>query len=425
MRIAVLNAEFHPVPPAQGGPIAQTIYETALAYPQGQMVVVSPWTDSLKGWAFDQELFRHVTIEGSSEHTTRDGVTGLDGRAGSYLRAASDIIDTFSPDLIQVHNAPHFLPYLFARFPEAKHVLFARNPLGCDQTELNAIDHYTDCVVFVSDFLRQQFLDAFPDARVRTEVIYNAVDTDRFSADRYTEPQVAKFRRTYDLPKASTLLFSGRILEQKGLEPLIRAIMRIRKHVPRARLLVAGTPAYKGEHDASDLFMRDMRQLASNQKDAIRFIGYVEPEKMPWLYAAATITVVPSLWGEPFGKVAIESMATSVPVVASRRGGLPEIITDNQDGILVDHPEDDAELANAITGLLTDTKRQQRIAGGGIETVNSRFSNEVRQKTIRSFYKTMPSMLRKSGETIAHQHPHAQDLQHKLLSVSANGASAL
>jgi hypothetical protein len=96
MKIAVLNAESFPVPPALGGPIAQTIYETALAYSKDRMVVVSPWSDSLDGWTYCKTQFRHVVPDGAAT-ADWDGETGLDALAASYLKSACDIIQNADP----------------------------------------------------------------------------------------------------------------------------------------------------------------------------------------------------------------------------------------------------------------------------------------------------------------------------------------
>lgn len=386
MKIAVLNAEPYPVPPALGGPIARTIYETALAFPPDRMCVVSAWSDRLDDWPYDPARFRHVKHTPSDDAAPWDAETGLDATAAAYLKAAADALASFGPDLIQVHNAPEYLPWLRQRFPHTKLVLFAHNPLARDEAGLDAIGGRADGLVFVSDALRRRFASDHPDAVVRTAVVHNAVDTDLFSPDRRHEPATARVADVYGSPTGPTLLFAGRPLEQKGIGHLIDAMPRVRRAMPGVRLVVAGSAGYGADFEPADAWFAALRRRAKRLGDAVRFVGYVDHERMPAFYAAADLTVVPSLWEEPFGKVVAESMATATPVLASDRGGIPEIVTDGLDGVLIGGPDDPRRLADAVIDLLSDTTRLEAMAEAGRRTAATRFSIPARVAALRSFY---------------------------------------
>jgi spore coat protein SA len=388
MKIAVLNAEYYPVPPALGGPISRTIYETAQAYSPDEMIVISSWDPGLQDWDYDTTQFHHIRLEADESGDGWVPDAGLFQGTKHYLDAAIPVISKFSPDIIQIHNAPEYLPYLSSSVPDAKLLLFAHNPLQADYVELADIGRHADGIIFVSEAMQRRFHEEYPDATIRTEVVYNGVNTERFSPSQRKEPGTKRVRDLYGAG-GPIVLFAGRILEQKGLAPLVDAVSMIKSDIQDVRLLIVGTPGYGTEHDPDDPFFLELREKSRSLGDAVRFVGYVDPERMPYFYAGADLTVTPSLWDEPFGKVVVESMASGTPVVASRRGGIPEIVEHSIDGVLVDTPEDPRALADAVISVLDNNEFSEALRRRGLETARTRFSNVARLAAVRSLYETV------------------------------------
>lgn len=162
----------------------------------------------------------------------------------------------------------------------------------------------------------------------RTRVVPLGVDLGRF---RRREAQRA--RAELGLPQESRLVLAVcRIQPLKGLDILVRAVAQLRRPggVSGVELLIAG-----GVEQASEEVGR-LRALAGElgAGDAVRFVGSVPHERLPLYYASADVVAVPSLY-ESFGLAAVEAMATGVPVVASRVGGLQTTIEDGRTGYLV------------------------------------------------------------------------------------------
>jgi glycosyltransferase involved in cell wall biosynthesis len=105
---------------------------------------------------------------------------------------------------------------------------------------------------------------------------------------------------------------------------------------------------------------------------------------MPTAWRRATLAVVPSLWPEPFGMVAMEALAAGTPVVASRVGGLPEIVRDGVDGVLVG-PGDPAALAATVRELLEDDARREAMAASA-RSGASRFAPAVVAEAVDAVY---------------------------------------
>src|SRR5262249_41094991 len=152
---------------------------------------------------------------------------------------------------------------------------------------------------------------------------------------------------------------------EKGYEHLFRAMASLKGRTDRpVRLLIAG----RGALEAA--FRDEVRALGC--EDVIQFLGF--RNDVPDLMAAADLLVLPSV-AEAFGLVLAEALYLGTPVVATRVGGIPEIVTDGVDGILVP-PADSQALADALLDLLHDPERRRRMAGAGRQKVVERFRFE-------------------------------------------------
>jgi glycosyltransferase involved in cell wall biosynthesis len=172
------------------------------------------------------------------------------------------------------------------------------------------------------------------------------------------------------------VLYLGRITPHKGLDRLLRALPA------GATLTVAGSTG----HDRRPPEREYPRLLAGLAVDRdVRFTGPVADEQLPALYRRAAVFVLPTVertcYGRPvaitelLGLSVLEAMASGTPVVASRTGGLPEVVRDGETGFLVT-PGDAAELGDRIDRLLRDPKLAARMGQRARELVLERFTWE-------------------------------------------------
>ncbi len=195
-------------------------------------------------------------------------------------------------------------------------------------------------------------------AASRITVIPNGIDLARLRRDAEGESAVA-------LRQASARVgFIGRLERIKGAEYFVSAAAILAADHPGVRFVVAGHGSDEDE----------LRALAAalGMADRIEFLGYVE--SVPPLLAALDVVVVPSL-SEASGLTAMEALALGVPVVATRVGGLPEVVVDGATGLLVD-PADEAALARAVARLLDDPVLSRALAAAGARRVEERFPVE-------------------------------------------------
>lgn len=187
-------------------------------------------------------------------------------------------------------------------------------------------------IVAVSNSVMNSALKTLPDIKNKIIRIYNGVPT----------PQVSPDILNFSTPK---ILCIGRMVKEKGFDIMLEAFRTILQKHPQARLILAGDGPVK----------KELETLATEYGifDNVSFLGWVSPERVPTLINRSTIVVVPSRWEEPFGLVAIEAALLQRPVIASKVGGLKEIVQDNSTGLFF-NKENSNELAQKVSFLLSN-----------------------------------------------------------------------
>jgi glycosyltransferase involved in cell wall biosynthesis len=158
----------------------------------------------------------------------------------------------------------------------------------------------------------------------------------------------------------------GRLSPEKGFDVLLRAFAELRRDVPDARLVLAG----RGVEEGALVALAGELGIAN----AVDFRGWVRAADVPGLLDRANIVAVPSR-EEGFGMTALEAAMRGRPVVATRTGGLPEVVDDGVTGVLIP-PEKPDELAGAIASLLRDPERAARLGQAGRERAQQLFSED-------------------------------------------------
>ena len=212
-------------------------------------------------------------------------------------------------------------------------------------------------VIAVSAQMRADILSHFQVAPERVVVIHNGVDADAF---RRTEAREVLARHQVREPY---VLFVGRISEQKGIFQLLEAARALPDEV--SLVLCASSP------DTPELAARLQAAVAGRPR--VQWINAMLPvSEVVQLYSHAAVFACPSIY-EPFGLINLEAMACGTPVVASRVGGIPEVVVDGETGWLVP-PGDPAALAEALRVSLADPTRARRMGEAGRRRVEAHFS---------------------------------------------------
>ena len=238
-----------------------------------------------------------------------------------------------------------------------------------------------DAVVAVSGAMREDILGCYPSLDpAKVHVVHNGIDTSLYQPDHGTD---VIDRIGLDLGRPY-VLFVGRITRQKGVPHLLRAVRDID---PAAQVvLCAGAP----DTPEIDQEFRDLFQELSAVREGVHWIPQMLPRPdVIQLLTHATVFVCPSVY-EPLGIVNLEAMACGTAVVASRVGGIPEVLADGETGLLVSveesAEENAARLARALDSLLADPETARRMGQAGRNRAVREFGwDAVARRTVQLY----------------------------------------
>lgn len=200
----------------------------------------------------------------------------------------------------------------------------------------------------------------------RVKVVPLGRDTHVFDPHRFGQALV---RRRFGLPPDKTLVaMLGRLDPQKGQEAFLRSLPRVAERHPEVLFLIAGDETL-GENGYRSYLYQLMKELGLGK--SVRFLPFTDD--VPEFMAAIDLFVLPS-YSETYGLVLIEAMAMEKPVVATRAGGVPEIVENGKDGILIP-PRDEKSLADAINLLLDDPPLRYSLSQRARQDVLRRFDS--------------------------------------------------
>ena len=248
-----------------------------------------------------------------------------------------------------------------------------REPALRTSTEREIV-HTTDLLIAANRLEKQDLQRYYSAAARRIAIVPCGVDIELFHPLAQGEA-----RMLLNLPAVGNiLLFVGRLEPIKGVDVLLDALCHIARDGCNALALIAG-----GDLDSPE--GQRLRSIAEELglQERVRFLGPVEQRNLPYFYAAANVCVVPSFY-ESFGMVAIEAMACSRPVIASRAGGLQFTVHHGKTGLLVP-PGDSLALAEALARLLADEKLQARMGRAAL-TEAQRYSWARVAETVAAVY---------------------------------------
>ena len=284
-------------------------------------------------------------------HTSKAGILG---RLAAWLTRVPIVIQTPHGHVFYGHFGPK-LSRIFLGFEK----LAAR---------------YTDAIVALTggeydDYLKYQVIDP-----KKLTTIHSGVDIERFSKVR-VDPAAKKKELGLD-PDSPMVGTIGWLLPIKGPQYLLRAMASVWHSGCRSHLVFVGKGSMEGDLKTEALRL--------GLADRVHFLGW--REDIPELLSLFDIFVLPSM-NEGMGRVLVEAMAVGIPVVASRTGGIPDLVQHGKNGLLVTAGSE-TELAEAIQQLLSDPSRARAMGRQG-KLDCYRFSLDAMVKKIDRLYEDM------------------------------------
>jgi glycosyltransferase involved in cell wall biosynthesis len=377
----------------QGGLIAQHCYEVAkrLGERGNEVFVYSP----TRGKFFVSEKkhgnVTYVTVPSGLDWTlekTNAALSRFSGRSadrrrpqaasknflGAYIKRVALHVRRRGCTVIKVLNHSQFVRAIRQRNPESIiHLHMHCEWLSLLDREL-VLPRVEECDLIsgCSEFITERIRKAFPDAAERCFELPDGVDAERYHPD-HAEPTIGLEK------EAPHLVFHGRLSPERGVHDLLAAFKRIQQKIPAAKLTLIGSQralpyAWTGalSEDATtrelDRFYNGSGTYADNlfanlPRSVARGIsspGGLSPDALAKTLRTADVFVQPSSWEEPGGMRVLQAMASGLPIVATRSGGIAEFIEEGQTGCLVERGAP-LELFQSIMDLLKDPAAARRM----------------------------------------------------------------
>jgi spore coat protein SA len=292
----------------------------------------------------------------------------------AYLSVFRPLFERLRPgDILYTHNRPESAAVLatMAERIGFRLVLHMHNShlIRANKGQLAALKNST--IVFCSRFLLNEATAALPNHFQDTHVVYNGADSEKFRPSeekRNAQPHI---------------IFTGRLMPYKGVHILIDAMKILEDRGVDTRCTIVGGSGF-GNSPRTRYVRRIQRRKAKNTE----FAGYLSGHKFASLLRSADIFCCPSIWHDPFPLAPLEAMASGLPVVASRTGGLPETLA-HGGGVLVP-PRDATALADTLEALIKDPVLIRRLGAEALEA----FRNHFLWSNARSQYQHVVESLR-------------------------------
>ena len=387
MKIAILTSGILPVPAVQGGAV-ENLIDFYLDYNnQHQLHDITLYSV----WHPDVE--NHLALKSIVNHYKYIKVSGLWAKLKRklyqkthnkdyyhysieyYLYEAIKDIMKQQYGIILIENRPGYA----IKLKEITHVKLLyhlhNEKLSTQVARYQEIYDAASRILTVSDYIKSRVQTINPqDTKTRT--VHNGIDLLAFRQ----MPAKAPMQLNAD---DFLLVYSGRVNREKGIMELIEAMNQLKEH-QNIKLLVIGSSFYGNANNEND-FAKKLKEMAEPLKDRIIFTGFIPYSDMPNYLSMADVAVIPSVWEDPFPTTVLEAQAMGLPIITTRRGGIPEEVTE-ENAILLDTDEFFIDnLAKAIFDLYEHPEKRRDMSEASLKR-SKLFSKE---RYAREFFEAL------------------------------------
>lgn len=273
-----------------------------------------------------------------------------------YFERAYKLLTKEHFDLIILENRPGYAIKLSKRLPSTPLIAHIHFDMLNNPSSEYLFKNIRG-IITVSDYL---YSKVSTDLKKKCITVYNGIDLSRF---KFTNTIIRKeFRKKYNINVQDIILvYSGRISPIKGVKELIEALILAQDN--HIKLLIIGGTFY-GNQNSENAYTNIIKGLTSQIKDQIIITGFRPYSEIPNLLSMGDIAVIPSICDDAFPTTILEAMAVGLPIIATKRGGIPEQVNEDNAILLNTDGNFTKELATAILRLSNDTilRNQMSIA---------------------------------------------------------------
>ena len=383
-KIALVLPEVYPVPAVLGGAVEELVtilIEQNEIEQKAEFLIFSMANEKAEEKAKEYKHTKIVYIQRTSFgdrlinrmlRYTNPFVKGRTLIDIAYYRRVFQYLKDHPVDAIVAEGGLYHEMRRFAEeFGKEKVYLHIHHHLLCEPY----IDHLYGGIIGISEFATNEWMRTTEDKNVRSYTVYNCVNEEKFNKKITIEERDA-LRAEFGFTSEDTVvMYCGRILEVKGVKELVQAIIQIND--PHIKLLMIGS-AISGGNTATP-YVEEVQKLVEQAGERVKFTGYIDNHKLYRYYQSADMQVIPSLWEEAAGLIAIEGMLSGLPLIVTKSGGMVEYATDDV-AIWVEREGIVANLKREIKNLAGDSAKRKEMQQASLERAKAfpktRFYND-------------------------------------------------
>lgn len=394
-KVAVIAPNSLPIPPVRGGGVQTVIAETAPLLREYKPYIFSNCEYGIDNLPLKETVgnIEHRRICQSSWDEFKINIAHLSTK--NYFPYIFEIISQIkeiNPDIIHLANRPWFLPIMRKYLGSGKKIVLhhfnnylMEMPAKKAKRLLALTDGFIGCSKFTVD---AEVLKRFPQLKGKCFVVSNGVDTDKFNPNKIRPDAVAGLKEKYGIkPGEIVVLYVGRLTEDKGAYELLEAVktLVINLGINQVKLLVVGSSFFGGKTKITP-FIKKLQKASEEIKNNITFTGYIDRSEIQNIFAVGDIAAVPSIVQDASPTVCYEASSMKLPIVASTRGGIPEIVIEGQTGLLYDDPYDVDAMVEKLLYFIKNPDEKKTFGERGRALMERNFTWKIVAGKIETVY---------------------------------------
>jgi spore coat protein SA len=309
-----------------------------------------------------------------------------------YIFEICKKLKDIKPDIIHVRSRPWFLPILRKYLGNEIKIIehnhnnyFSEMRKGEVKKYLDQMDAFAGVSQFTANV---EVLERFPEEKDRCFVIYNGANLDKFSPKNVPLPKIHQLKERFNINSGDIIVsYLGRLRKSKGVDILLKSVKKLIKeeNLANLKLMLIGSNFFGGDKTVTP-FMKQLARESQDIKNNVIFTGFIQREEIQDIYAVTDIVALPSLVQDASPNVCYEAQAMEVPIISSKRGGIPEIVKDGETALLVNDPEDVDELAKKILDFVRNEEKRKTFGKRGRKRIEENFTWEIAARRTEEMY---------------------------------------
>lgn len=285
----------------------------------------------------------------------------LRSRSRAYANACEKFLNSSEQGIVEIHNRIPLFDYLYNKVDQHKYSLYLHNdPQGMrgakSSKERQSLIERAHAVYVVSEYIKERFLEGVAGESEKIHVLYNSINFSRLGESL--------------LKKEKIILFVGRMIPEKGALEFAKAIREVLPGNPNWKAVFIGARHF-GNSKPTTPYEHDVLKVIKGLGNQVSYKNALPHNEVMGFFKRSEISVVPSVWSEPFGMTALEGMASKCAIVSSDSGGLGEVV--GGCGMVID-PESPGSISAAMTKLISDDGFRRELQCRGFKRAKQRFN---------------------------------------------------